>query len=231
MNLVSTRNLTALVVAGCLSLVVLLLAGEEFYAAIAKLIASSGFIVLAIHAGGLRSSYGRVILAGLAFSWLGDAALIGEGQSSFLFGLGAFLVAHIAYIAAFVIAGLSARWIGVAAFPIAVIAFAVAVWLDPYIAQDLVVPVRLYILVISLMVITAFGARGRGASTLIVAGAVSFFLSDLSVAALRLVQTDIPTYILGLPLYYAAQINFALSIFHNRGPTGAFPKNGPPENR
>ena len=84
---------------------------------------------------------------------------------------------------------------------------------------------------ISLMVITAFGARGRGASLLIVIGAVSFFLSDLSVAALRLVQTDIPTYIVGLPLYYFAQISFALSISHNRGPTAAFRKNGPPGNR
>ena len=231
MKLVSTRNLTALVVAGCLSLVVLLLAGKEIPAAFAKLVASSSFIVLAIHAGGLRSSYGRVILAGLACSWVGDVALIGGSKGWFLLGLGAFLLAHVAYIAAFVIAGLSGRWIGVAAFPVAVIALSVSAWLDPYVSQDLAMPVRLYIVVISLMVIAAFGARGRGASTLIVVGAVSFFLSDLSVAALRLVQTDIPTYIVGLPLYYAAQINFALSTAHNRGPTEAFPKNGPRGNR
>ena len=231
MKLVSTRNLTALVAVGCLLLVALLLVGRDFPAAFAKLVASSGFILLAIHAGGLRSDYGRVILAGLTFSWLGDAALIGQGRSWFLFGLAAFLLAHVAYIAAFVIAGLSARWIGVAALPIAIIALAVSEWLDPYLTPGLVVPVRLYIVVISLMVITAFGARGRGASILIVVGAVSFFLSDLSVAALRLVQTDIPTYILGLPLYYFAQINFALSTSRNRGPTEAFRKNGPPENQ
>ena len=231
MNLVSTRNLTALVVISCLSLVALLLAGKDVPAAVAKLIASSGFIGLALQVGGLRSGYGRVILAGLAFSWLGDAALIGNGQSWFLFGLAAFLLAHIAYIAAFVIAGLSIRWIGVVAFPVAFIALTVAVWLDPFVTHKLVVPVRLYIIVISLMVIAAFGARGRGRSNLVIIGAVSFFLSDLSVASLRLVQTDLPTYVAGLPLYYAAQISFALSIAHSRGPTAAFPKNAPPENR
>ena len=231
MKLVSTRNLTALVAVGCLSLVALLLAGRDLPAAFAKLAASSGFIWLAIHAGGLRSKYGRVIVAGLAFSWLGDAALIGDSRSWFLFGLGAFLLAHVAYIGAFLIAGLSARWVGIAAIPIAIIALAVSEWLDPYLGPGLVVPVRLYIVVISLMVITAFGARGRGATLFIVVGAVSFFLSDLSVAALRLVQTDIPTYVVGLPLYYFAQINFALSTARNRDPTEAFRKNGPPGNR
>lgn len=231
MTLVSTRNLAALVAVGCLLLVAMLLMGQDMPAAFAKLVASSGFILLAIRAGALRSDYGRVILVGLTFSWLGDAALIGESRSWFLFGLAAFLLAHIGYIAAFVIAGLSARWIGVAAFPIVIIALTVSAWLEPYVSQDLIVPVRLYITVISLMVITAFGARGKGASTLIVVGAVLFFLSDLSVAAMRLVQTDTPTYVLGLPLYYAAQINFALSTSHNRDPTGAFRKSGQPGNR
>ncbi len=231
MKPVSTSNLIALVAVGCLSLVALLLAGKDFPAAAAKLVASSGFIGLAVHSGGLRSAYGRVILTGLALSWLGDTALIGKGQIWFLFGLGAFLLAHVAYIAAFVVAGVSTRWIGIAAFPVAIIALTVASWLDPYVAQNLAAPVRLYIIVISLMVIAAFGARGGGASTLVIIGAVSFFLSDLSVAALRLVQTDLPTYVLGLPLYYAAQISFALSIAHSRGPTEAFPKNAPPENR
>ena len=60
------------------------------------------------------------------------------------------------------------------------------------------------------MVITAVGARGAGASRLIVAGALMFFVSDLSVAMQRIVETDFPTIIWGLPLYYAGQICLAL---------------------
>ena len=52
------------------------------------------------------------------------------------------------------------------------------------------------------------------------AGAVLFFLSDLSVAALRLVQTDLPTYLLGLPLYYSAQVCFAVSTSQSRSQGG-----------
>ena len=77
-------------------------------------------------------------------------------------------------------------------------------------------PVRAYIAVISLMVIFAIGTRGRGGTLLIITGAILFFLSDLSVAALRLVQTECPTYIVGLPLYYAGQVCLALSSSQSR---------------
>lgn len=216
MKFVSTRNLLALVTVACILLVALLLIGRDFPAAVAKLVASSGFIVLAIHVGGLRSNYGRIILLGLTFSWLGDAALIGETQSLFLLGLSAFLLAHLAYIAAFVVFGVSVKWVVVAVLPIALIAITVSLWLAPYIPQELVIPVRVYTAVISLMVIGAFGTRGQGATILVLAGAVMFFLSDLSVAALRLVQTDMPTYIMGLPLYYAGQVCLALSASQSR---------------
>lgn len=216
MIIVSTRNLVALVAFGCVSLVALLLVGKGNAAAVAKLVASSGFVMLAIHGGGLRSNYGRLILLGLIFSWFGDAALIGETQSRFVFGLSAFLFAHIAYIAAFMVLGISIKWAVVAAPPVALAAIAVTLWLAPHVPQELIIPVRAYTAVISLMVLGAFGTRGRGATVLVLAGAILFFLSDLSVAALRLVQMDMPTYVLGLPLYYAAQVCLALSASQSR---------------
>ena len=76
----------------------------------------------------------------------------------------------------------------------------------PHVSPALVAPVYAYVAVIGLMVIAAFGARGAGASTLLAAGAVMFFVSDLSVAMQRIVETDFPTYVWGLPLYYAAQL-------------------------
>jgi uncharacterized membrane protein YhhN len=200
----------------CLVLVESSLADMELVAAIAKIAASCGFLSVAVFSGAMQSTYGKILLSGLALSFLGDAFLIAESQSAFLGGLGAFLFAHLVYIAAFIVSGVSIRWISLAALPIIGIAVVVSNWLLPHTAPYLVIPVLLYTVVISAMVIAAFGTRGRGGSILILIGALLFFLSDLSVASLRLVQTDFPTYIWGLPLYYAGQVCLALSASQSR---------------
>ncbi len=200
----------------CLILVATLLVGMHSAAAVAKVIASCGFIGVAALSGALRSLYGKVLLLGLALSFLGDVLLIGESRQAFLGGLAAFLLAHVAYINAFIVNGVSLRWLAGAALPVAGIAVGIAMWLAPYTPPELSLPVRLYTVVISGMVIAAFGARGKGGSVLILVGALLFFMSDLSVAALRLVQTDFPTYVWGLPLYYAGQLCLALSVSQSR---------------
>lgn len=212
------RIKTAVIItaASCLVLVSASLTGMSTAGAIAKLIASTGFITVAILSGGLRSTYGKVLLSGLVLSFLGDAFLIGEARQAFLSGLAAFLLAHLAYIAAFVVHGVSLRWIAGASLPVIGIAIGVSTWLAPHTPPELSLPVHLYTIVISGMVIAAFGTRGKGGSLLILIGALLFFLSDLSVASLRLVQTDFPNYIWGLPLYYAGQLCLALSVSQSR---------------
>ncbi|MDH3860416.1 MAG: lysoplasmalogenase [Gammaproteobacteria bacterium] len=212
----STRLLVTLVGVACIALVALLLADMTVPAAASKFIASSAFVALAIRGGALASVYGRLILTGLALSWCGDMFLIGLSKTAFLAGLVAFLLAHVAYVAAFVRHGYERRWIWVAMVPVTAIAIGVFVWLEPYTPPDLLNPVRAYVAVISLMVVFAMGTQGRGGSKLIVAGAIMFFLSDLSVASLRLVQTEYPTYSIGLPLYYAGQVCLALSSSQSR---------------
>ena len=214
--MMSTRLLVTLVGVACIALVALLLADMTVPAAASKFIASSAFVALAIRGGALASVYGRLILTGLALSWCGDMFLIGLSKTAFLAGLVAFLLAHVAYVAAFVRHGYERRWIWVAMVPVTAIAIGVFVWLEPYTPPDLLNPVRAYVAVISLMVVFAMGSQGRGGSKLIVAGAIMFFLSDLSVASLRLVQTEYPTYIIGLPLYYAGQVCLALSSSQSR---------------
>ena len=216
MQLFSTRSLVVLVLSGCVALVAFQLLDYDVAAASAKLIASTTFVAVAIQAGALHSRYGQLILLGLVFSWFGDMLLVGQARSFFLLGLGSFLFAHIAYIAAFIIKGVNARYIAVATLPVAAAGIVVSVWLTPYIPMELIIPVRAYTAVISLMLIAAIGTRGRGATMLILAGALMFFLSDLSVAALRLVQTALPTYVWGLPLYYAGQLCLAASVSQSR---------------
>jgi uncharacterized membrane protein YhhN len=210
------RTTVVVTAIACLILVGTLLVGIDTMAAAAKIIASTGFLAVAILSGALQSTYGKVLLAGLTLSFAGDAFLIGETQQAFLAGLAAFLLAHLAYVAAFAVNGINLRWLVGAALPVAGIAIGIAMWLAPYTPPELSLPVRLYTIVISGMVIAAFGTRGKGGSVLILAGALLFFMSDLSVAALRLVQTEFPTYVWGLPLYYAGQLCLALSASQSR---------------
>ena len=193
-------------------LVAALLLDRPAIAAAAKLIASTAFVLTAISSGALASGYGSVILAGLVLSWFGDAFLIGTSQRWFLLGLVSFLLAHVAYVTAFVNLGVARRWVLSALAPVLAIAAGVLLWLQPHVPPELLWPVRFYTAVISLMVITAVGTRGAGATPLIVVGACLFFLSDLSVAALRFTEPSFPTYVLGLPLYYAGQLCLAFSV-------------------
>jgi uncharacterized membrane protein YhhN len=229
----SSLVLVGVCAAACIVLVGALLLDHHAVAAIAKLVASSAFVLLAISVGALASSYGSIILAGLVLSWFGDVFLIGTARPWFLLGLSSFLLAHVAYTTAFVSLGIARRWTLTAAVPVLAIAVGVLYWLQPFVPEDLVWPVRFYTAVISLMVITAFGTRGAGASPVIAAGACLFFLSDLSVAALRFTAPSVPTYVLGLPLYYAAQICLAYSIgvSSSRDPSTARRRNVPPGSR
>lgn len=204
----------------CAALVILQLNGLVPAAAIAKLVASGGFLATAWSVGALRHPFGRILFAGLCLSLCGDLFLIGQARSFFLLGLVAFLMAHLAYVTAFVSRGQDRRWTLAAALPGVAIALLVLAWLTPHVPANLLIPVRVYTAAITLMVITAFGARGAGAPWLLITGALMFFVSDLSVAMLRLVETDFPTYAWGLPLYYAGQTCIALGAAPQRGDPG-----------
>lgn len=204
--------LVALLAAACTVLVVSQLNEQHGYAAAAKLVASSTFVVLAVVCGATLSRYGRGLLVGLCFAWLGDLFLIGTSERLFLAGLSSFLLCHIAYIGAFASFGLLNRWSLSAVVPMAASSLLTASWLTPHLPGHLVAPVYVYIVVISLMVPAAFGARGAGAAALIPIGAMLFYLSDLSVAMLRFTEPAFPSYVWGLPLYYAGQTALALSV-------------------
>ena len=200
----------------CFTLVAGLVLQLPLLSIASKLVASTAFIAVAISGGALRSRYGKALLFGLVLSWFGDVFLLSEAKQWFLLGLGGFLLAHIAYVAAFSISGIERNWSLGALVPVAVVAMLVSLWGAPYLPPDMVWPVRAYTVVISLMVVTAFGTLGAGATPLIVAGAVLFYLSDLSVAAMRFTDPLFPTYVLGLPLYYGGQLCLALSIADHR---------------
>ena len=179
---------------------------------IAKPLASIGFVGAAVAAGALGSGYGRALLLGLLFSFVGDVLLIPESAGAYLAGLICFLCAHLAYCTAFVLRGPSLPWIAAAVAALAVPALLVERWLGPRVPASLRVPVRIYMLVVSAMLAVAAGDWRGGSSPLAFAGAFAFYLSDLAVARDRFVHESFWNQLWGLPLYYAAQLMLAASV-------------------
>ena len=180
---------------------------------IAKPLASTGFLVAALGSGAMASGYGQAVLAALVLSWFGDVFLMfRDNQALFRAGIFAFLLGHVGFIAAFLVGGVDPMWSAAAALPVLAIAFVVLRWLGPHVGDDMKVSVRAYVTVISCMVVTAAGAPAAGQPILRLVGACGFFCSDLAVARERFVTSSFWNRLWGLPLYYAAQLTFALTI-------------------
>jgi len=180
---------------------------------LAKPLASTAFLAVALDADALATPYGRGILAGLALSWLGDVLLIPRRSPRlFLAGVASFLLGHVAYAIAFVARGIDTGAASVTAVIVFALAALVLRWLSPHVGADMKLAVPTYVLVISLMVIAAVGTYTLLGNAWIPVGAIAFYLSDLSVARDRFVAEEFVNRIWGLPLYYAAQVVLAWSV-------------------
>lgn len=179
---------------------------------VCKPIASAGFLLAAVAAGALDSTYGQVMLAGLLASALGDVLLIFRSSRIFLLGIAAFLLGHVAFAIAFVVRGVSPATSIVALLVLAPFVRAVLRWLQPHLEGPMKPAVFAYVGVISCMVALALGTHVRDPSAPLLVGALAFFLSDLAVARERFVAPGFVNRLWGLPLYYAAQLLLAASI-------------------
>jgi uncharacterized membrane protein YhhN len=144
------------------------------------------------------------ILIGLVFSAAGDILLELGPESLFLYGLGAFALAHLSYFWAFSYRfRLDPRRYGIAAI-IIVIAILVYVSISDSI-NELAGPVIVYVGIITLMAVTA--AVRDSASTWMAWGAFVFMLSDGLIAYNKfVVGGELPLAHLWIMItYYAAQ--------------------------
>lgn len=240
-----------LTAAACAALVASEAVGAEAARALSKLLASTGFVWLAASSGSSsaeanqrsraasrnsltaqRSPHARWVLAAALLAWLGDAALLGRSEAAFLAGLGAFLLGHAAYLAAFASAGARLAPTLVAAAALGPPVEAVRRWLWPDVPPDMRLPVALYLSIISAMLATAaalawqaVAALGqqapatraqqrrqqqrRRAALVRLAGAALFLVSDIAVAADRFKGDRLANKLWGLPCYFGGQLLLA----------------------
>lgn len=187
-------------------------AGKRELSGVCKMVASTAFLAAAWAVGAMESFYGKAIFAGLFLSWWGDLLLIFRDKRPFLAGLVAFLLAHLAYIAAFLGRGVHPFGAAMAVVVLLPFVWVIVRWLKPHLSTEMRGPVYAYMVVISSMLVLSVGAWRAGGTLLIPCGALAFYLSDLSVAKERFVSPGYFNRLWGLPMYFLGQILLAFSI-------------------
>lgn len=124
----------------------------------------------------------KIMLVSLIFSCLGDTFLMFQGQNPqfFLFGLGSFLVAQLAYYFIFSKSGKTQH---LKRLPITIYTMALVAFLWDKIPQDFLLPIFVYAFAIMMMGIGAIQRQTNPKSYLFVLiGAILFIISDSLIA-------------------------------------------------
>lgn len=193
-----------------------------------KPIASFAFVGLAIGKRLLNGEFlyqdhfEYYLLVALLCSVVGDLFLLSKKEKLFTLGLFSFLIAHLFYFIA-VYDGISAlddlalyqnlkinlQFTMMVAYPICL---SVLYFLLPNIPKDLKIPSLLYVCVIALMFsgCVAYSLTIDQNQYMLLIGALLFVVSDWFVARERYLNGGFWDRFFGLPLYYLAQIVFAL---------------------
>lgn len=179
-------------------------AGSMFWMWITKPLASATFVLLAL------PPLDPWLFAALVLSFAGDLLLIPRAPRVFRLGILVFLLAHVAFLAAFAAQGIAWGFAAVALVPLVGAAILVARRILPRVSADLKPAVLAYMVVITAMVAGAAGASAAGASPLLLVAALGFYANDLLVARDRFLQKSWINRAAGLPLYYGAMVVFAL---------------------
>lgn len=173
-------------------------------------------IALAATAAPEAGGYGYLILAGLLCSVAGDIFLVLPADR-FIAGLISFFIAHLLYIVAFTAAGPFSLLDGLVAAALIIVGGLLFRRLQPGVlahgGKGMLLPVSLYLTIISVMVLRAVMAR----EPLLLAGALLFFLSDGILAWDRFVRPFERANLAIMTTYFGAQYLIALSVVHYIG--------------
>ena len=147
----------------------------------------------------------QLLMLGLIFGFIGDAALLSQEKKPFLVGIGAFLIGHALYAVAWLPSFTAATLTQFPSLLFILLALTFTPFIIRYTDGFMKKAVVAYILVITVMGITSVGQTALTGDARYVVGAAMFALSDVSVALDRF--TPIPRWHrwLGIPLYFVSQ--------------------------
>jgi len=183
---------------------------------ITKSILSLLFVTAALLQPHSVPTYYHYLFVGLIFCLIGDVFLALPQEKVFKAGLVAFLIGHIFYIFSFSSLLPISYWFSPMLFIIFGIGALIFFWLRPHL-KSMLIPVLLYIVVITVMVSIAWAVFGKSSfqvsgRALILAGSLCFYFSDVFVARDKFIKEEYRNRLLGLPLYYSGQFLLAFSV-------------------
>lgn len=169
------------------------------------------------------------MVGALIFSWLGDVILMLQGrfEGLFVFGLGAFLIAHIFYIVAYNTAKTgevmaeSTTFIRTRIIFLVFIGAALVYLLYPILGA-LLIPVIIYTVVIIAMAITAVMRKGRTVDRsfiMVYSGALLFIMSDSMLAINKFLNPLVQARLMIMATYIAAQLLIVKGILAHENAT------------
>jgi uncharacterized membrane protein YhhN len=169
-------------------------------------------IALVAIVGWPETTFARLVVGGIALSVVGDVALLWKGNGAFIVGLAAFLLAHVAYVVAFVGHAFFSPHVIAVGVVVTVVTTTVlrAIWKG---AAGLHAPTVAYGVVISAMVVSASATLGGSlpGAAFAAVGAALFYGSDTSLALNRFRRPIPHAAWLTLGIYWIGQIGIAIA--------------------
>jgi uncharacterized membrane protein YhhN len=149
----------------------------------------------------------------LVLSMVGDILLM-LPSDRFVFGLAAFLLAHLAYIVGLWMKGIDVLslvvGLAIAGLAAVVIGGRILTAINARDQRDMLAPVRVYMIVISVMLASAVGT----AEAFAIAGAALFYVSDALIAWDRFVRPRAWHALTIIVTYHVAQASLTLSLIN-----------------
>jgi uncharacterized membrane protein YhhN len=183
---------------------------------IVKSILSLLFVITALLQLHPVPAYYHYLFVGLIFCVIGDVCLALPQKKAFMVGLVAFLVGHVLYIFSFSSLIQIYYWISAWLLIIFCMSALIFLWLRPHL-KSMLIPVLLYILVITVMASGAWAVFWKSSFQIsgrvfILLGSLCFYFSDVFVARSKFIKEEYRNRLLGLPLYYTGQFLLAFSV-------------------
>jgi len=183
---------------------------------VVKSILSLLFVIAALLQLHPVPAYYHYLFLGLIFCLIGDVSLALPQKKAFIVGWVAFLFGHVLYIFSFSSLTPIYYWISAWLFIIFCMSALIFLWLRPHL-KSMLIPVLLYILVITVMASGAWAVFWKSSFQIsgrifILFGSLCFYFSDVFVARNKFIKEEYRNRLLGLPLYYTGQFLLAFSV-------------------